>query len=950
MAKLLPKSHSWEKDRSQALSEVIDSVARAIDRAVDSEDGVKGIYAAALAGLQRALGIERASILLFDPDGVMRFKAWLGISDSYREAAEGHTPWPLETREPQPLIVEDVRKDPSLTSLLLALSRENVRALAFIPLTYRGKLLGKFMLYSRHPYRFENEVGFALTLGKLIAFGIVRNQTEADLRASEEQERRSLRKYQELVDSIEGIVWEAKPDLQFVFVSKRAERILGYPMEQWTNVPAFWAEHIHPDDREWALKFCNDRSASQQDHGFEYRMIAADGRIVWLRDLVHVVVEDGRFVGLKGIMVDITEEKRAEERLRDSEERFRGIFEQSPFSIQLLTEEGRIFAVNPAGRRLWKIPEVAIEVLKSKYNVRRDPQLIEKGVMPHIEKAFQGTPSVMPAILYDPVRSGMEGIARWVEGYAYPVKDGRGRLREVVLMHNDITDRKRAENQLRESEARFRQIVETAEEGVWLIDRDAKTIVVNHKMAQILGYSPEEMIGRDLWYFLDEEGRRISKVNLERRRSGIREHHEFRLLKKDGSEVWTLMATSPVYDSQGGYDGALAMVTDITAEKRATEKLKELSGRLSALTTSISDYLWSAEIDQNGRFLYKYYSPVVEKVTGRPIEYYLAGPDRWLSTVHVEDRPRMEAILQRILLRQTDHEEADYRIVLPDGSVRWVRDSVIVRQIRGGGIRIDGVVSDVTERKLYLEARERQLAQETRTRKEAEKAIELRDDFLSIATHELRTPLTPLRMYFQLIKQQVEALELEPAKAELLDKALKGAEREFERFLKLVENLLDVTRIRAGRIILDRRETDLSELVRNVAVRFEADLKKAKCELRLDIQDHVIGNWDQSRIEQVVTNLLANATKYGAQRPIEVAVFKTSSKALIRIKDYGIGISNEDQEKVFQRFERVAPIRHFAGFGLGLFISKEIVKAHGGIIRLESEPGRGSIFTVEIPI
>src|SRR5262249_6161168 len=114
-------------------------------------------------------------------------------------------------------------------------------------------------------------------------------QDITDRNTNRELMRKSLHKYQTLVDSIDGIVWEATPDFSFVFVSKQAERILGYPVEQWKSTPTFWVDHIHPNDRKWAMEFCQTRTSSLQDHDFEYRMIASDGRIVWLRDLVHVV-------------------------------------------------------------------------------------------------------------------------------------------------------------------------------------------------------------------------------------------------------------------------------------------------------------------------------------------------------------------------------------------------------------------------------------------------------------------------------------------------------------------------------------------------------------------------------------------------------------------------------------------------------------------------------------
>jgi PAS domain S-box-containing protein len=259
-----------------------------------------------------------------------------------------------------------------------------------------------------------------------------------------------------------------------------------------------------------------------------------------------------------------------------------------------------------------------------------------------------------------------------------------------------------------------------------------------------------------------------------------------------------------------------------------------------------------------------------------------------------------------------------------------------------------GISEDITDKKRAEEDRIK-LAQEREARIEAEKAIQLRDDFLSIAAHELRTPLTPIRMYLQLVKQHIETLAPDLPKVEPLRKAIRCTEQEFERFLRLVENLLDVSRMSAGRLILDRREFDLAELVKNVADRFGTELHRAQCELRLDIRSSVMGCWDQTRLEQLVINLLTNAMKYGAKKPIDVIVSRTGTTALIEVKDNGIGVTKEDQERIFHRFERVAPLKHFGGFGLGLFISREIAVAHGGTIRLTSEPGVGSTFTVELP-
>src|SRR6516164_7351370 len=127
-------------------------------------------------------------------------------------------------------------------------------------------------------------------------------------------------RFRSLVDSIEGIVWEADArTFAYSFVSEQAERILGYPKQRWLTEPTFWKDHLHPEDRDWAVQFCLEGIAQKRSHDFEYRMIAAEGRVVWLRDIVTVVVEDGRASRLRGVMVDITRRKQAEEALRRSE-------------------------------------------------------------------------------------------------------------------------------------------------------------------------------------------------------------------------------------------------------------------------------------------------------------------------------------------------------------------------------------------------------------------------------------------------------------------------------------------------------------------------------------------------------------------------------------------------------------------------------------------------------
>lgn len=229
--------------------------------------------------------------------------------------------------------------------------------------------------------------------------------------------------------------------------------------------------------------------------------------------------------------------------------------------------------------------------------------------------------------------------------------------------------------------------------------------------------------------------------------------------------------------------------------------------------------------------------------------------------------------------------------------------------------------------------------------RESREAIRLRDDFLSIAGHELNTPLAALQLQIQSLKRQVEK---EPALGKVGER-LGKTENQVLRLEKLISELLDVSRITGGRLSIEREPMDLAATVRDVAERMAPSAAKASCELVLACPDGVVGSWDRLRIEQVVTNLMSNAIKYGAGRPIEVVTTRDADVARLTVRDHGIGIAPGDEARIFGRFERAVSERHYGGFGLGLWISRQIVEAHGGSIRFDRPADVGTRFTVELP-
>jgi signal transduction histidine kinase len=227
--------------------------------------------------------------------------------------------------------------------------------------------------------------------------------------------------------------------------------------------------------------------------------------------------------------------------------------------------------------------------------------------------------------------------------------------------------------------------------------------------------------------------------------------------------------------------------------------------------------------------------------------------------------------------------------------------------------------------------------------RDAQDAIRLRDEFLTVASHELNTPVTTLQLTVQALGRSAAQ------RPEVLAPALARAERQTKKVARLIGELLDVSRITAGRLHVELEDVDLSGLVREVADRFADDLSHARCALTLHADHPVIGRWDPLRLEQVVTNLLGNAIKFSAGCSIEVSVGEAAGIARLVVRDRGIGIPVDRLPYVFDRFERAVPARSYGGLGLGLYIVRGIVEALGGSIRVESVLGEGTIFTVDLP-
>jgi len=310
------------------------------------------------------------------------------------------------------------------------------------------------------------------------------------------------------------------------------------------------------------------------------------------------------------------------------------------------------------------------------------------------------------------------------------------------------------------------------------------------------------------------------------------------------------------------------------------------------------------------------------------------------AVTHPDDYAADLEQFQRLMAGEIDHYHLPKRYIRKDGSVMQGQLTVsISRDPDGSPSLVISMIEDVTERRLAEVERARLI-------RELEDALRARDVFLTVAAHELRTPLTSLLLNLQVFQRNAgrTGRALSPEVPEL-----KNAVRATEQLASLVETLLDVSRIADGRFTPELVTLDLSELARELLERSRSAADEAGCALRLDAAESVLVEADAFQLQVVLDKLLSNAVKFGAHKPIAVKVTRRDGVARLSVRDQGIGVAPEHRERIFEQFARGVPETQYGGLGLGLYIARKIVELHRGRIYVESEPGAGATFIVELP-
>lgn len=519
---------------------------------------------------------------------------------------------------------------------------------------------------------------------------------------------------------------------------------------------------------------------------------------------------------------------------------------------------------------------------------------------------------------------------------------------EQQAIRPSVTD---AEAAVRNHPDIFRLLVDAVTDyGIFALDRDGYIQTWNAGAERLMGYPAEEIVNTHFsrFYTASDLSRQHPEFELRRAREDGRYHEEAWRLKKDGSRFWANVSIIRMCDREGRHIGFTKVTGDLTERKLADEKLRASEERMRLMIDSVQDYA-IIMLDRHGTV--KTWNGGARQITGFAADEIIG---HGLATFYLPDEARTgRPVLDLRTAREYGRVEGEGWRVRKDGSRFWAQATLT--PIFGDAGLLLGyscVTRDLTERvrsescvRRAQDDLERRIAERTA---ELARAVRARDELVSLASHELKTPLTSLKLAAQIRLRQIDRGQLDDLCPARLREMMTADEKQIRRLTRLVDDMLELSRLNLGKFGIRPEPCDLGDLLGGLVARL-GDLHP-ESRIDLDPVPAANGPWDAFRLEQVLTNLITNAIRYGAGTRVGVRTEREATCAVVHVHDDGPGIAEPDQARIFQPFERAVSPNDASGLGLGLFISRQIAEAHGGSLTVTSQPGRGTTFSLRLPL
>ena len=766
----------------------------------------------------------------------------------------------------------------------------------------------------------KNNEGFIIGASKILRDITAQKIQDEALRVSEERLRMAS-------ESVKLGTWEYFPAKKQMVWSKEADKIYGVPHD-FVATKEFILQHIHPDDL--AFVYAEIKKALLPEGNGVFQLLtriyrATDKQLRWLKIRGKVYFnEQGKPERYIGNMLDITEEKQAEQLIRESEERLR-------------------MAIQTTGLGTWEYyPLTGIlnwsEECKNIYDAPHDLEVDYSFFSKHIHPedadfAQQAISNAMKAeadgnydIQYRILRYS-DHATRWIrtKGKVYfNLNRQPERFIGTVL---DITEEKQQEQELKNSVELFTSMADNVPAMIWMSGDDKFADFFNKTWLEFTGRTIEQEKNEG-WVqnVHPDDAEKCLKDYRDSYKRQVGFYTEYRLRRHDGQYRWIADNSVPRHNQDGSFAGFISACIDIDDQKNFSEKILESELKLKTISNASPVGLWMTDINAQCSFV----NDTWIKWTGAPFEQQMGTG--WMMKVLEEDKANAHSMFWESMLKREKYS-AGFRINRADGQLRWcLTEGEPYYDIDGAFAGYAGSVTDITD---------------------IRKMEERKDDFIKMASHELKTPITSIKGYIQLllnIYDDANEEKFETSKP-MVKTFLNTIAKQVSKLTWLVSELLDLSRIESGKLELNKTSFNLEELIEETAQEAHHTSKRHKISIHHFFKGNIFA--DKDRISQVLLNLLTNAIKYSPNNDsIEISVEGNDTFVYIKVKDHGIGINKKDHQMIFQRFYRVEgkSEQTYPGFGIGLFISNEIIQRHNGSIFVESNTDKGSVFTITLPI
>jgi len=776
-------------------------------------------------------------------------------------------------------------------------------------LTKQGKLLEISLTIS--PIRDSN--GFIVGASKIARDISSRKQSE-ELNA----------RLAAIVQSSDDVIIGKTLDGTVTSWNTAAEKLFGYTEEEMIGQPI--TKIIPPERINEEYEILGQLRQGKKVEHFETKRMARDGRLIDI-SLTTSPIKDsrGEVIGASKIARNISLQKETARLIHENEERFRmavemtslGTWEYDPAGLTLLcSQESRKICGIPGG-----VDPLYTDFLNHIY--ADDKNYFGEKMIQAIKPGNDGKLEAEIRLH----RFDVEDEIRWLHIRAkmfFEDDSLRGRLLGTML---DVTEEKTRELELKESVELFQTMADNVPAMIWMSGTDKFEDYFNKTWLQFTGRTREQESNEGwLEAVYPEDVERCIETYNSSFKQQKRFYTEYRLRRHDGEYRWIADNSVPRFSAEGEFLGFISACMDIDDQKRFREKILESELLFKTISNASPAALWMTnEVEEN-----IFVSDTWLKWTGKNSQEVMSRS--WMESVSVEDREPMATEFKECF-QQRKNFKREFRFTRHDGETRWgLTEGYPFYDLQGEFSGFAGSITDITELK-KLEQR--------------------KDDFIKMASHELKTPITSINGYVQLmlnIFNEADEQRLRSSK-QTIKSSLNTISKQVVKLTRLISELLDLSRIESGKLELHKTAFDLGALVEETVQDIRQTASKHAVILHNDFEGKVFA--DKDRIAQVLVNLLTNAIKYSPDSDsIEVFVDNNKDSAIVKVKDYGIGIDSKDQLRIFERFYRAEgkSEQTFPGFGIGLFIASEIVQRHNGSLSVKSEKGKGSVFTVSIPI